>query len=89
MEDVQNSEIKFRWLRVCIKARWKDQISVALKFVNEQGRMKFVRPIYRDLYAWEEARPLAISNFQENRKCMMFVSANQVEKDLHLNDAAE
>lgn len=87
MDQVENSEIKFRWLRVCIKARWKDRISDALKFVNEQGRMKFVRPIYRDLYAWEEARPLAIDNFQENRKSMMFVTAHQIEKDLHLNEA--
>lgn len=24
------------------------------------GRMKFVRPLYRDLYSWEEKRQLAI-----------------------------
>ena len=31
--------------------------------------MKYVRPIYRDLYAWEEQRPVAVATFkgwQEN-----------------------
>ena len=30
-----------------MKARWTDVIPRALQFVTEQGRMKFVRPIYR------------------------------------------
>ena len=33
---------------------------LAVKLVTEQGRMKFVRPIYRDLYAWEEQRKVNI-----------------------------
>ena len=32
---------------MCIKARWADCIPLALGFVTEQGRMKFVRPIYK------------------------------------------
>lgn len=81
---VKNSEIKFKWLRLCLKARWEDQISLALNFVNQQGRMKFTRPIYRDLYEWVEARDRAISNFKENKENMMFVSVQAIAKDLHL-----
>lgn len=84
MEEVKNAEVKFAWLRLCIKAKWSEKIATALDFVNKQGRMKFVRPIYRDLYNWEEARPIAIENFIVNKKCMMFVLVNQLEKDLHL-----
>ena len=29
--------------------------------------MKFVRPLYRDLYAWEEKRQLAIDTFKAHR----------------------
>ena len=32
-----------------------------------QGRMKFVRPLYRDLYAWEEKRQQAIDTFKAHR----------------------
>lgn len=58
----------------------------ALAFVNEMGRMKFVRPIYRDLYKWEEMRPVAIKNYHENKAAMMFVLANQLLKDLHITE---
>ena len=36
-----------RWLRLCVKAGWEDVFSMAVTFVSEQGRMKFVRPLYR------------------------------------------
>ena len=32
-----------------------------------QGRMKFVRPLYRDLYVWEEKRQQAIDTFKAHR----------------------
>jgi len=39
-----------RWLRICIRANVKAAIPLALKFVSEQGRMKFVRPLYRFVF---------------------------------------
>lgn len=36
-----------RWIRLGLKARWQPAIGPALEFVTEQGRMKYVRPIYR------------------------------------------
>ncbi len=44
---VKNSEIRFRWLRLNLRAKIETSVSKALEFVTEQGRMKFVRPIYR------------------------------------------
>lgn len=82
----KNAEIKYRWLRLCIRSKDLDKLSEALDFVNKQGRMKYVRPIYRDLYAWEEVRQQAINNFLEYEKYMMHVCAYTVRKDLHLNN---
>uniref|UniRef100_A0A646QDM6 Leukotriene A(4) hydrolase n=1 Tax=Hemiscolopendra marginata TaxID=943146 RepID=A0A646QDM6_9MYRI len=82
--EIRNSEIKFRWIRLGIKSRWTDSIPLALKFVTEQGRMKFVRPIYRDLYSWEDARQKAIDNYNSTRSQMMYVTSAMVAKDLHL-----
>lgn len=81
---VKNSEIKFRWLRICLKARWEDKVPVVLTWINVIGRMKFVRPLYRDLYEWEEMRPKAIENFSVNKQNMMHVSSYTVAKDLHV-----
>ncbi|XP_033744454.1 leukotriene A-4 hydrolase-like isoform X1 [Pecten maximus] len=85
LNSVKNSEIRFSWLRMCIRAQCEDCIPRALDFVNEQGRMKFVRPIYRDLYNWEKSRQLAINNLQANRDQMHNTTAKLVAtKDLHL-----
>jgi len=79
-----NTEIEFKWLRLGIKARWENAVTPALDLVTRQGRMKFVRPIYRDLYNWQEQRQRAIDTFLTNRPTMMHVAADMVAKDLHI-----
>ena len=37
--------------------------------------MKFVRPLYRDLYAWEEKRQQAIDTFKAHRQVHIDVAA--------------
>ena len=44
---IKNCEIKLQWLLLCLINQLKSSIEVAIAFVNAQGRMKFVRPIYR------------------------------------------
>ncbi|XP_046970491.1 LOW QUALITY PROTEIN: leukotriene A-4 hydrolase [Vanessa cardui] len=82
----KNTEITYRWLRLCIRSKDKTKLSDVFAFVNHQGRMKYVRPIYRDLYAWEEVRDQAIQNFLKNEPYMMHVSAYTLRKDLHLSE---
>ncbi|GFY39975.1 leukotriene A-4 hydrolase [Trichonephila inaurata madagascariensis] len=79
-----NAEIKFRWIRICLKAHWKDIIPDAVQFITEQGRMKFVRPIYRCLYEWDESRELAVSTYKEHSPEMMHATRQGVGRDLHL-----
>ncbi|XP_041984429.1 leukotriene A-4 hydrolase isoform X2 [Aricia agestis] len=80
----KNAEIIYRWLRLCIKSKDEAKLNEVFAFVNQQGRMKYVRPIYRDLYAWEDVREKTIENFLKNEKYMMHVSAYTLRKDLHL-----
>ncbi|CAH4029142.1 unnamed protein product [Pieris brassicae] len=82
----KNSEIVYRWLRLCIRSRDESKLIEALQFVNNQGRMKYVRPIYRDLYSWEAVRERAVENFLKNEANMMHVSAYTLRKDLHLKE---
>ncbi|KAF4518317.1 hypothetical protein B566_EDAN009105 [Ephemera danica] len=84
MDNIRNSEVKFRWLRLCIKSKWEDRIPDALDFAVSQGRMKFVRPLFRDLYQWESSRERALATFKANRGRMMYITARQVAMDLGL-----
>ena len=47
LNDCNNSEIRFKWIRLCLKGRWKEAVSIAVQMVSEHGRLKFLRPIYR------------------------------------------
>jgi len=85
LDKIRNSEIKFRWLRLGLKAKWEAAIPKAINMVTEQGRMKFTRPLYRDMYAWEVARPKAIQAFKANRPSMHSTTASLVAKDMHLD----
>lgn len=85
LKDNKNTEIIYRWLRICVRSKDDSMVDETFNFVNRQGRMKYVRPIYRDLYAWEDVRALAIDNFLKNEPYMMHVSAYTLRKDLHLN----
>lgn len=84
-DEVKNSEIKYRWLRICLKARWEEKVDVVLTWINVVGRMKFVRPLYRDLYEWRKTRAKTIENYLLNKYNMMHVSAYTLAKDLHLD----
>ena len=44
-----NSEIKFRWIRIGLKSKWDNAVSRAVSMVSEQGRLKFLKPLYRYL----------------------------------------
>ncbi|CAG8514396.1 14713_t:CDS:10, partial [Cetraspora pellucida] len=48
--DVRNSEIRFRWQQVCLKSNYDPIFPHVVEFVTEQGRMKYVRPLYRSFY---------------------------------------
>lgn len=80
----RNCEILFKWVRLGIKAEWQPIIETALKLLNSQGRMKYSRPVYRDLFKWNKAKQIAIDNFIKERPFMHQTTASLVAKDLEL-----
>jgi leukotriene-A4 hydrolase len=46
----KNAEIRFRWTVLCLRAGAKFVVANALEFVTSQGRMKFTRPLYKELF---------------------------------------
>jgi leukotriene-A4 hydrolase len=45
-----NCEIRFRSLRLGLQCGAEQVLSSALSFVTSQGRMKYIRPLYRDMF---------------------------------------
>ncbi|KAK6176549.1 hypothetical protein SNE40_014812 [Patella caerulea] len=85
LNNVKNSEVRFKWIMLGIRAKWTSVLPRAFEFINEQGRMKFVRPIYRALNEWTEIRQEAIGNFNANKDEMHTLTSTQLAKDLGLS----
>jgi len=81
-----NTEILFMFVRLGIKARWEKSVDLGLELATKQGRMKFCRPLYRDLWGWEEQRNRVEKCFRENRGGMMTVCREMVGKDIGITD---
>ncbi|XP_017001715.2 leukotriene A-4 hydrolase isoform X1 [Drosophila takahashii] len=84
LKSSKNAEIRFRLNRLIIRARLIKRLDEILEFANSNFRMKFCRPIYRDLAGWPEAKPAAIRNFVSVKDQMMAVCSHTIEKDLGL-----
>ncbi|GAB5574118.1 leukotriene A-4 hydrolase isoform X1 [Prionailurus iriomotensis] len=82
---VNNSEIRFRWLRLCIQSKWEEAVPLALKMATEQGRMKFTRPLFKDLAAFDKYHDQVVHTYQEHRASMHPVTAMLVGKDLKVD----
>ncbi|KAH8409632.1 hypothetical protein KR222_011783 [Zaprionus bogoriensis] len=84
LKQSKNAELRFRLNRLIIRARLFKRLDELIEFANSNFRMKFCRPIYRDLGAWPEAKPVAVQNFLKVKDQMMAVCSHTIEKDLGL-----
>lgn len=65
----QNAEIAFRWQSLCLRCAYLPVLPQVIDFVTRQGRMKFVRPLYRLLRALpaEVGAQLAVDTFEQHQ----------------------
>ncbi|KAI8066599.1 hypothetical protein BC940DRAFT_240047 [Gongronella butleri] len=81
----RNSEIRFRWQSLGVKASYEPIYSDVVAFITEQGRMKYVRPLYRGLaHAKGDAPDLARRTFLAHRSFYHPIAAQLIAKDLGL-----
>ncbi|XP_048011914.1 leukotriene A-4 hydrolase-like [Megalobrama amblycephala] len=85
LNSVKNAEVRFRWLRVCVRAHWEEAVPLALKMATEQGRMKFTRPLFKEVYNFCKYSDEAVKTFKEHRGALHPVTAMLVAKDLKID----
>lgn len=79
----KNAEIRFYYLRMCIRAKQLEQLPAIFAFADSSFRMKFVRPIYKELGQWSpEVRQQAIDHFRKVKDQMMKMVSILIAKDL-------
>ena len=84
LSDSLNCEILFLFLRLGLRSRWEPAVDKTLGFLKTMGRLKFVRPLYRDLAKWEEKKQTAVEFFTKNKHLLMSMVVDGVVKDLDI-----
>ena len=79
-----NAEIKCLWCALGIRLQDPGILTLCTKFLKEQGRMKFVRKLYRDMRKFETGRQMAIETFQRAKAKYHAVAIKAIEQDLLL-----
>ena len=77
-----NSEIRFRWQSICLKSEALWIIPKVVDFIGSQGRMKFVRPLYRALRDLKQGDGLAKETFGKLKSLYHPIARKMVAQDL-------
>ncbi|KAJ3129065.1 hypothetical protein HK098_002657 [Nowakowskiella sp. JEL0407] len=80
--NVKNSEIKFRFLWLCLNAEYEAVFSIVAEFLGQIGRMKYIRPLYRALSKCANGKKLARETFLKYRDFYHPIAVQMVAKDL-------
>mmetsp|Transcript_6218 Transcript_6218/g.11060 ORF Transcript_6218/g.11060 Transcript_6218/m.11060 type:complete len:694 (+) Transcript_6218:244-2325(+) len=79
----RNSEILFKWLLFCLRAGDSRKAPAVAKFLGEQGRMKYVRPLYRQLSEGDKVmQEAAIQAFRQYRGQYHAIASKMICRDL-------
>lgn len=81
----KNSEILVRYCRLAIAAEDESILPVAIRFITSQGRMKFIRPIYKALFSSKIGKEIAVQTFLANKDFYHPIGAKMVASDLMLS----
>ena len=80
--ETRNAEIKFRWLSLCLQCGSSFIVPHVVAFLTQQGRMKYVRPLYRMLQRMD-AR-VAMETYTANSIAYHPIARKLIESDLKL-----
>ncbi|ORZ22502.1 peptidase family M1-domain-containing protein [Absidia repens] len=84
LTSIRNADIRFRWQNLCVMTSFEPIYPEVVEFITEQGRMKFVRPLFRLLYEAKNGKQLAIDTYLKHKKFYHPIAATLIEKDIGL-----
>lgn len=85
MGPIRNADIRFRWEQLCVMSSYEKIYPSVIEFITEQGRMKFVRPLYRYLYTAKNGAELAQQTFLKHKNFYHPIAAQLIAKDINLS----
>ncbi|OBZ87576.1 Leukotriene A-4 hydrolase [Choanephora cucurbitarum] len=84
MSPIRNADVRFRWEQLCVMSSYENIYPSVVDFITQQGRMKFVRPLYRYLYNAKNGATLAQETFLKHKNFYHPIAAQLIAKDINL-----
>ncbi|RHY08670.1 hypothetical protein DYB36_003259 [Aphanomyces astaci] len=84
LTSTKNSEVRMRYQTLSVRSEAAFILPYVEVFLKEQGRMKFVRPLYRDLYKSKIGAVAARRIFAESKDTYHPIARKMIAKDLEL-----
>eukprot|EP01083_Nonionella_stella_P242951 847031_1 len=85
LPETKNCELLFRYLMGAITTEDASAYDKTVEFLGAQGRMKYVRKIYRNMYSHEPSRQLALDTFTRLRGFYHPIASKMIAKDLKMS----
>ncbi len=85
----KNAEIMLRWHTIAMQSECTWILPHVVEFMTTQGRMKFVRPLYRTLRGTDMGKQLAIDTFEKYQHVYHPIARKMVAQDLQKAADAE
>ena len=82
LAESRNSEILFRYCQLAIASEDESIVPIAVRFITSQGRMKFIRPLYKSLYRSNMGKDIAVSTFLANKDIYHPIASKMIAIDL-------
>lgn len=89
LTDTSNAEILFRFCLMCLQSEDPGILSAVIYFITAQGRMKYVRPLYRALYKSEIGKDIAQRVFLDHKDFYHPICAKMIASDLMIGKKAQ
>ncbi|GAB9467095.1 Leukotriene a-4 hydrolase/aminopeptidase [Globisporangium polare] len=81
LSTTHNAELRFRWYTLSLRAQDTRLLAKICGFLQEQGRMKYVRPLFRDLCKTIGAAQ-TVEIFNESKSLYHPIAAKMIQRDI-------
>ena len=82
LSESRNSEIIFRYCQFAIASEDERVVPITVRFITSQGRMKYVRPLYRSLYKSKIGKDIAVETFLKYKDIYHPIATKMIAIDL-------
>jgi leukotriene-A4 hydrolase len=83
-QESKNAEILFRYCMLAVQSEDEGIYPIVVRFITSQGRMKYIRPLYRVMFASTtgKGREIAVETFLKNKDFYHPIASKMIAYDM-------